>query len=111
MNVEAGDGLGDVLADQEAGHVAGRLELGPQRIEPARRHQERPDGVSRGDRPAYDLLALGQEEAVLGLDGAPELDVAQPHVVGQPRIVRILDRDDDGHAAMVAKRPGLWTSG
>ena len=39
------------------------------------------------DRAAYDLLALGEEQPVLGLEVLAQLDVAQVAVVGQPRVV------------------------
>ena len=40
-------------------------------------------GKPASDGPAYDLLALGEEQAVLGLERLAQLDVAQVAVVGE----------------------------
>src|SRR4029079_15806020 len=59
---------------------------------------------------AYDLLALGQEEPVLGLEVRPELYVAQVAVVGEPLGLRIGDLDQLCHgletlAALAPRSP------
>ena len=66
-------------------------------VEPARRHQERPRREAGLDRAAYDLLALGQEQPVLGLEVLAQLDVAQVAVVGQPRVGRRRDGGEGRH--------------
>ena len=45
------------------------------------------------DRAAYDLLALGEEEPVLGLEVLAQLDVAQVAVVGEPGVGGVGDLD------------------
>ena len=76
-----------------------------QPVQPARRHQERPGRVAGLDRPAYDLLALGQEQPVLRLEVRPELDVAQVAVVGQPWVGGVGDLDQRRHRVTGRRRP------
>ena len=64
-----------------------------QAVEPARRHQERPRREAGLDRAADDLLALGEEQPVLGLEVLAQLDVAQVAVVGEPRVGGVGDLD------------------
>ena len=96
VHVEAGDLLGQRLRD----HVAGRLGAGEhvtQAVEPARCHQERARGEAGLDRAPDDLLALGEEQPVLGLEVLAQGHVAQVAVVGQPRVRRVGDLDEGGH--------------
>ena len=79
-----------------AGRVAGGEHVG-QPVQPARRHQERPGGEAALDRPAHDLLPLGQEQPVLGLEVLAQLDVAQVAVVGEPLVGRVVDLDELSH--------------
>ncbi len=68
--------------------------------EPARRHQERAGGIACLDGATHHLLALGQEQAVLGLEVLAQLDVAQVAVVGEPRVVGVVDLDQLGHGPL-----------
>src|SRR4029079_11968456 len=68
-------------------------------VQPAWCHQEGPGRETRLDGPADDLLPLGQEQAGLGLEMRPELDVAQVAVVGEARVVRVGDLGQRCHAA------------
>ena len=79
-----------------AGGVGGGEHVG-QPIEPARRHQERAHREAALDRAADDLLALGEEQPVLGLEVLAQLDVAQVAVVGEPGIVGRRDLDQLSH--------------
>ena len=81
-----------------------------QAVQPPRRHEERPGGVAGRHGAAYDLLALGQEQPVLGLEVLAQLDVTQVPVVGQPRIRRVGDLDQLGHVAPGPKRSGCATA-
>ena len=88
MDVEPGDLLGELLAEDVAGRV-GRLEDVREAVEPAGGHQKGPWGEAGLGGPAYDLLALGQEQPVLGLEMGPQLNVAKIAVVGQTRVGRV----------------------
>ena len=96
MDVEAGDLLGERLGDDVAGRVGRRQHVG-EAVEPARRHQERARREAGLDRAAYDLLALGEEQPVLGLEVLAQLDVAQVAVVGEPRVGGVGDLDELSH--------------
>ena len=104
VDVEAGDLLGQRLADDVAGRV-GRAQHVGKAVEPARRHQERARREAGLDRAAYDLLALGQEQAVLGLEVGAQLDVAQVAVVAESRVVRVGDLDQLCHGPDPARPP------
>ena len=87
VHVEAGDLLGERLGEDVAGGVRGVEDVGQAgraSAAPSGRTARREAGL---DRAAYDLLALGEEQAVLGLEVLAQLDVAQVAVVGQPRVV------------------------
>ena len=96
MHVEAGDLLGERLGDDVAGRVGGRQHVG-EPVEPARRHQERARREAGLDGAAYDLLALGEEQAVLGLEVLAQVDVAQVAVVGEPLVGGVGDLDEVCH--------------
>ena len=107
MHVEAGDLLDQGLGQDVAGRVAAAEHVG-EAVEPPRRHQERARRVARLDRAADDLLALGEEQAVLGLEVLAQLDVAQVAVVGQPGVVGVGDLDElrgVSHARSVPDAP------
>lgn len=61
------------------------------------------------ERAADHRAALGDEDALLGLEQPAQARLPQPHVVGQPRVVGGLDRDHSGHAEILgtpARSPG-----
>ena len=101
VDVEAGDLLGQCLADHVAGRVGPFDDVG-QPVQPARSHQEGPDRVAGLGGAAYDLLALGEEQSVLGLEGLAQLDVAQVAVVGEARVLRVVDLDVRRHAQLLS---------
>ena len=96
VDVEAGDPLGERLGDHVAGRVRAREHVG-EAVEPARRHQERPRREAGLDRAPDDLLPLGQEQPVLGLQVLAQRHVAQVAVVGEPRVVGVGDLDEVSH--------------
>ncbi len=95
MDVEPGDRLGQRLVDQIDRHVRPAVDHVGQTLEPALGEQERPRPVPGLDRPPDDLLALGDEQPLLGLQMPAQRRVPQPHIVGQPVIGRIDDGDDE----------------
>ena len=107
VHVEAGDLLGDGLGDDVAGGVGRRQDVG-EAVEPPGRHQERAWLEAGLDRAAYDLLPLGEEQAVLGLEVLAEVDVAQVAVVGQPSVRGVGDVDEISHRPRKPRgaRPG-----
>ena len=104
VHVEAGHLLGERLRDHEAGRRRRGEHVG-QPVQPARRHQERPRREPGLDGAAYDLLALGEEQPVLGLEVLAQLDVAQVAVVGQPRVRSRVDQDLLSHTAPGGQPP------
>ena len=82
-------------------------------VEPSWRHQEGPDREAGRGGPAYDLLALGEEQAVLGLERLAQLHVPQVPVVGEPRVVGVVDLDVRRHAqpSWAAAGPGSARGG
>ncbi len=98
MDGEAGDALHHLVRDQVDPRVAQHVF---QAGEPAACRQHRPDGVSGRDGPPDDLLALRHEQAALGLQALAQLDVAQPHVVGQPGVGGVGNGDELRHETSV----------
>ena len=104
VHVEAGHLLGECLGHDEARRVGVREHVG-QPVQPAWCHHERPGHEAGLDGPSYHLLALGQEQPVLGLEVRPELDVAEVPVVGQPWVGGIGDLDQGRHGVTGRRRP------
>lgn len=59
--------------------------------------------MTRLDGTADDLLALGEEQATVGLEPQAQLDVAQTDVVAKARVVEVLESYDLGHRASVVR--------
>jgi len=108
MDVEAGHGIHDLLAGKvDGGTDAG--EIRGERPVALRRQQHRPDPVARAEESTQHQGPLGDEESggIPGglLPASPELRVLQPHVVADPRVGGVLDRD--GHRGGVRNRAGV----
>ncbi|GAA3007769.1 hypothetical protein GCM10017559_32490 [Streptosporangium longisporum] len=82
MDLETGDALHGGVVDDVHPVAEGGQQV-RQGLGPARGEQHGTHRVTRRDRAADDLLPLGDEEAVLGLQALAQLDVAQAGVVGQ----------------------------
>ena len=54
------------------------------------------------DRPAYDLLALGEEQSTVRLKTQPQLHITQPDVVAESGILEVVQSYDLGHPASLA---------
>ncbi len=78
VDVEAGDGVqhGVIRDEVDPGQV---VQIAGARFGA----QQRPHLVPGGQGPAHDLLALGDEQAVLGLDLATQGDVGERAIVGR----------------------------
>ena len=68
-----------------------------QPVQPAGCHQEGADREAGQHGSSYDLLALGQEQPVLGLEGLPELHVPEVPIVGESRVLGVGDLDVRRH--------------
>jgi len=97
MHMEAGHVLGHGFTHHEARHLGGGVKDVGKAGQPAFRHQERPRPAPRLDGPAHYLLPLGDEEASLGLEMPPELDVPQRQIFGEALVTCIGDPDQLGH--------------
>jgi hypothetical protein len=99
----AGQPLGHLRRDHvhRAGAGFGQVAEGGQLV-PG--DQQGADRVAGLDRPPDYLLALGDEQAVLGLQAPAQVDVGQPDVVREPRIVRVGDRNQAAHLPSLADR-------
>ena len=100
VHVEARDLFGQRLRDDEARRIGSLQDIG-QSVEPPGCHQEGPHRVAGLGSAAYDLLALGEEQAVLGLQRLAQLHVPQVTVVGETRVPRVVDLDVRRHAQLV----------
>jgi len=56
--------------------------------------EHRSHGSIRFHQRPHDERGLGDEEALLGLDPAPERRIREPDVVGKPRIAGVGDAND-----------------
>ena len=104
MEVEAGQLLDDVVVP-EVDRDAVRLGVGDdvgEVVEPPPRHEVGPWPVPGPQRPADDLLALGDVEPALGLGPPAQHDVGERHVVGQPRVGGVGDLDRHAVRLVVA---------
>jgi hypothetical protein len=95
VDVEAGDLLDHRLGHHVAGSGAASEHV-VEPLQPPRGHQEGPRAEARLDGATHDLLALGEEQPVLGLEALAQLDVAQVAVVGQAGVVGVGDLDEPG---------------
>ena len=55
--------------------------------------------MTRLDRPAHDLLPLGEEQPAICLEPQPQLDVTQVDVVAESGILEVVQSYDLGHRA------------
>ena len=93
MHPVTGEPFCDLVGDHVHRRVQGGGGLqGGQVDQAAPCQQYRPHRVPRGHGPHDDLRALGHEQTVGGLEAGPQPDVGQPRVIGQPRVVRAIDR-------------------
>ena len=106
VQVEPGERLDDVVLADEHGDAVGLRPLDEvgEVGEPAVGHEVGPRPVPGRQRPADDLLGLGDVEPALGLGPATQRHVGEPDVVAQPRVGGVVDAGRHARKARPARR-------
>ena len=93
------------LAGRQVDRDIGRRDHVGKAIEPLLLQQQGAQRVARGQRPADDLLALGDEHALGRLLDPAQRDVGQAQVVAEPGVAGVCDTDC--HEPILAYRDSL----
>ena len=99
MHVKPGDRFDQGFVGDVAGSPGCQVQDVGQTLQPSRGEQEGAHREAGPYCPPNDLLPLGKEQAVLGLEVPAQLNVAQPDIVREPTVggVGYLDESgDDG---------------